>query len=786
MDTWQVSSRKIIHNILVVLFLFIPVLQAFGQYATPAPAPQIQLPTGSPPAPETVPHFPDRITTFVWRNWNLVSLEKLAQVLKTTPSNVQKTALSLGLPEYRKPTWTTEQIYITLIRRNWHLLPYEQIMELTDMTPERLNVALREDDFLWVKLGNLKPECEPLYYQPPSKEVKKRVNEIKRTISEILSRPTSEESRFAFMDKLKSTDSTALNEKTPDTAANKLRFIYSYFTLYGDPLSNDADVFPAGLLEKLSGSGVNGVWLHVLLRDLAPGGKAFPEFGKGHEKRLATLRKTVETAKKYNIDVFLYLNEPRAMPNSFFTNADIPGRNLTMGVREGDYNALCTSNEDVRTWIKDALSYIFTEVPGLGGVFTISGSENLTYCNSHGNWQQCPHCKERSGAEVIADANALIAEGVHRASPDAKVIVWDWGWNGHGIATDVIEKLPGDVWLMSVSEWALPIERGGIHSTVGEYSISSVGPGPRAQQHWQAAKAKGLKTAAKVQLNCTWEIAAVPYVPVMDLIAEHCSNLTERDVDGYLLSWTLGSYPSPNLEIPQLFDHQPVPSKEEALNKLASKRYHPEGVALVRKAWTMMSDAYREYPYSGGVVYNAPVQTGPANLLRLEATGYRATMTGIPYDDLNTWRDIYPAEIFAQQFEHIAAGFAEAIPVLEKAISFAKSDKYAEASDELRYAKVVRNHFASVANQVRFIMFRDAYHSPDTNSEQKKELITQMQSLVANEVELTKALYALVLDDSRIGFEPSNQYFYVPNDLLEKIINCRYITEKLKNIVSLR
>ena len=47
-----------------------------------------QLPEGNAPAPELVPHFPDRLHTFVWRNWNLVRLEKLAQVLKTSPSNI--------------------------------------------------------------------------------------------------------------------------------------------------------------------------------------------------------------------------------------------------------------------------------------------------------------------------------------------------------------------------------------------------------------------------------------------------------------------------------------------------------------------------------------------------------------------------------------------------------------------------------------------------------------------------------------------------------------------------
>ncbi len=71
-------------------------------------------------------------------------------------------------------------------------------------------------------------------------------------------------------------------------------------------------------------------------------------------------------------------------------------------------------------------------------------------------------------------------EGVHRSAPNAKVMVWDWGWKGHGDASDIIAKLPTSAWLMSVSEWASPIERGGIKTLVGEYSMSALGPGPHA------------------------------------------------------------------------------------------------------------------------------------------------------------------------------------------------------------------------------------------------------------------------------------------------------------------
>ena len=40
---------------------------------------------------------------------------------------------------------------------------------------------------------------------------------------------------------------------------------------------------------------------------------------------------------------------------------------------------------------------------------------------------------------------------------------------------------------------------------------------------------------------------------------------------------------------------------------------------------------------------------------------------------------------------------------------------------------------------------------------------------------LAKRLFALQSEASRIGFEASNQYSFVPLDLVEKILNCRYL-----------
>jgi len=725
---------------------------------------------------------------FVWRNWDVVEPARLAKLLGASAAEVNAIAESMGLPPANDvPPEMKSRGYITLIRRNWHLLPYNQLLELLEMTPEQLAFTLREDDFLWTKLGSLKPQCEPLRYAAPDEAARHRAAEIKQVVETEfgaeLRKPA--EPRFDFVRQLGSISPPVLIEGQGGKATvppeplpagdEQPRFIYSYFALYGDSLLHpELDPYPDGLLKRYSDLGINGVWLQGILRCLAPGGETFPEFGADHERRLANLRDLVQRAKKYGIGVYLYINEPRAMPPEFF---NVEGRSEMAGVGEGGFTALCTSHPAVRQWMSDALAYVFREVPDLAGAFTITASENLTNCASHYQQKSCPGCKNRTDAEIIAEVNAVIADGVHHGNPNAKVLAWDWGWRRHGDARDICAKLPESVWLMSVSEWDLLIDRGGIKLKVGEYSMSAVGPGPRANRHWKSAKESGLKTAAKVQVNNTWELSTVPYLPVMDLVAEHCRNLASAGVDGMMLSWTLGGYPSPNLEIAACFKANPTPDIDEVLDAVALERYGPDGAPFARKAWTAFSTAYRQYPFDASVLYYSPIQVGPANPLYPEKTGYRATMTGIPFDDLKTWRGPYPAGVFVAQFEKVAAGWLQGIPDLQAAVEKAPPNRCQEAQADLRYAQAAYAHFQSAANQARFVMARDALagHSDKLSPDERRRLLNEIKRCLESEIALAHRLCRLAREDSRIGFEAANQYFYLPLDLVEKVINCRWL-----------
>lgn len=734
------------------------------------------LPQGPEPEPVAVPHFPSRLHAFLWRNWGLVPEERLARLLQAPLEDLRAVAASLGLPHEPAVDPAMERRgYLTLIRRNWHLLPYGQILDLLEWTEGELAYTLREDDFFWIKLGRLKPKCAPLRFRKPTAAEAEHAGRIRDYVVAQFGESWHEETdpRFGFVDRLSRGLSPPGEDTAESASADSLspRFLYSYFALYGDPLLEpDLDPFPAGYLERLAAVGVDGIWLQGILRRLAPS-RLFPEEGKLADRRLENLRQLVERAAKYGVGVFLYFNEPRAQPLAWFESHP-----ALRGVQERDVAALCTSTDEVRSFLREGTSYIFRKVPELRGIFTITASENLTNCWSHRAGGGCPRCRDRTAAEVIAEVNVCLAEGARAGSPRAEFIAWDWGWDTAWVEP-IVKALPDGVRLQSVSEWSLPIERGGIQAEVGEYSISAVGPGPRATRHWAIAKERGLPLGAKVQINNTWEISTVPYVPALELVAEHLHRLRSTGVTSLMLSWTLGGYPSVNLELASEFYGPSPPSPQEALERVAKRRYGAQSAAALR-AWKIFSGAFAEYPFHIRVLYAGPQQLGPANLLYPERTGYHASMVGFPYDDLDAWRAVYPPEVFAAQFEKMAERWQEGLEALESAIPKLDDALRPEALRDLDVARACRLHFASIACQARYVIARNTLLDTEDPELHERES-RRIRGLVSREENLAAGLFEIARRDSRIGFEASNHYYYLPRDLLEKAICCRYLLDKV-------
>ncbi len=732
-----------------------------------------KLPTGPTPEPVPLPHFHDRLHAVVWRNWTLVPIERIAATLNAPVAQITRLGKEMGLGN--PPSIAPDQIRrtaLTVIRRNWHLLPYSQILTLLQWTEEKLAFTLQEDDFLYIKLGSLKPNCPVVHWNPAlhdSNAAKDARKTWQRRLGQELGRtlPQPRQPLFGFLNEL---NQPAPPTPVRDRGALSPRFCYPYFALYGDPLLDEGtDLLPDGYLARMADSGADGIWIQGVLTLLAP----FPwepERSKGWRQRRRNLLRIAQAAKERGIGVWIYLNEPRMLPTGFFDKHP-----ELRGVGFGDSTCLCVSAPDVRRWLVEGVESLCRDVPELAGIFTISASENPTNCFSHGRGRECPRCGPRGATAVIADTNSAMAEGVARSGAPTRFVAWDWGWPDND-AEAIINALAPNTAVMSVSEWSLPVRRGGVDSVIGEYSLSAIGPGPRATRHWGWARKRGLSTIAKTQLAVTWELGSVPYIPAVDNAARHAANLRSAQIDGLMLGWTMGGWPSPNLEVVGAIASQPgTPDPEQAQLRVAERRFGKMAAPGVVAAWKSMSSAFAEFPYHITVVYNAPMLLGPSALLWEKPTGYRATMAGYPYDDLDGWRAQFPSEVFAGQFEKVADGFANGARAIAALASRSTGEHRRELQREAGVAEACSLHFGSAGRQARFVTARRVL---ETTGAARTAAVATLDSLLHAEIKAAKRLLELQSDDPRIGFEASNQYYYVAADLAEKIVNCIDLRER--------
>ena len=739
-------------------------LFVFAAQASVAASENVRLPgeDGTKPAVACAP-FPDALSAFVWRNWPVVDVGRMAQAIGAEKSALEEIAREMSLPVPQpavSPYWRRKG-YITVVKRNWHLLPYGQLLTMLDMTRAELAYSLVEDDFLFSKLGNTKPFCAPVVCSPEiaGKGRARRLEIAKVLKGDGIAPMAPEEPRFRFVEELSELPAYAQKRISQNKGGTfDLRLIFSYFADYGDPLWDDEiGSYPEGLLFRLAENGVNAVWLHTVLSTLTRD-PSYPEFGEGCERRIANLRKLVARAAKYGVKVYLYMNEPRAQDERFFEQ---PGRMEMRGAKRtsgGLGYARCTSHPETRRWLRESLRQVFSQVPGLGGVFTITMSENLTNCASRWKRDTCSCCKNRKVGDIVAEVNRTIWDGVKAGDPNAEVIAWDWAWPKDE-REDIVAQLPEkSCRVMSVSEIGVSFERGGVKGEINEYSLSAPGPSERAKAIWAVSREHGMKTAAKVQAALSWEMSAVPYLPVMDIVAEHASNLANWGVDGVMLSWSLGSAPTPNLAI--YADCRKGEGKEPLLNRLAERFYGRNGVGPARAAWTAYSEGFREYPFHISSVYCGNHTLGPANPLYLEPSGWTASMVGYPFDDIKRWRAIYPEDVWIGQMEKVRDGFVKGNTEFAALVASLDGERRKAAERELGLFRAIENHFRSVVDQGKFVMAR--------NKGDKDEML----DCTKRELETARRHLSLVRADSRIGYECSNHYYYIPQDIIEKVLNC--------------
>ena len=704
-----------------------------------------------PPVNETLhvdfPHFPSRFHAAVFRLWETVSAERIASALGTDIETVTSAAETMGLPAQKYTERWAERGYITTIRNAWHILPYEQLLAVLGFTEDRLAVSLKEDDFLGVKLGNAKPYCEPIAPTALSEAGEEQLRKIRKTVTGGFAPLFSGAAPFDFF--------TASDRKgAVEGESDDLRMIYSYCGLYASVLDEDPAIsYPDALLSMYRDAGVNAIWLPVVLYQMVP----FPfdeKRSEGYEMRQENLRTLIRHAKEYGIAVYLYLNEPRSMPLDFFAeHPDLCGKT------EASCASLCSSDPRVIEYLRYAVRTLCESVPGIGGFFTITCSENLTHCKSHRSKPPCPRCSDLSIVKIVSEINTAISEESRRVDPSIRTVAWTWAWDDFMTQDEIracIAALPKEIIVQCNSEAQKPYTVGGVSGTIQDYSMSIPGPAPLAESIWKTATEYGHEVSAKVQINVTWECSTVPFLPVFDLIREHMQGLRETGVRHLMLSWTLGGYPSVNLRVASdcLLD----PS-EERYRALMKQEYGKDAETVMQAA-RIFSDAFREFPFHIHTLYKGPQNAGPSNLLYEEPSGMRATMTCYAFDDLDAWRSIYPREIYRDQLRMLCEKWREGLKLLD----------------------TVENRELKRAALGGYLLFYSSYLQTDFIMSREIGDTVRMLEIAREEAENARLMYGLMQESALFGYEAANHYYFNKGMLMEKAVSCAYLGERLREM----
>ncbi len=704
------------------------------------------------------PWFPTRAQCFIYRNWGIVTPQRMAEVLESTVETVlsMADAMGLDLEETVLPQWHTRG-YITLIRNNWHLLDYDQLCVLLGWTREYLSYILKEDDFLYVKLGDNKPDCPHLQIEALDEEGEKRTQAICALTKEIYKNSNQVTVQpFDFFAK------TAFEDATPQNTDNDIRYLYSYCALYGDTFFDRAliDVsFPDEMLKAYQNLGVTGVWTQAVLSKIAP--HPFePSLSEGYEKRMEGINYLIEKLARYHLKLYLYINEPRTLPKSLIAeHPDIWGHQFDNGEV-----ALCMQVPKVQQYLKESIAYVVRNAKGLGGFFTITASENPTNClyasvASPDFQTNCPRCKDKTAAETYALVNRLIKEAVDSVDPSVRVIAYAWSWKE--VSNDVLEHLPKGISVARVSEEACGKNIGGVDVSVLDYSISIEGPSNITKEFLKNVKEHNMEAIAKLQLNNTWELATVPYIPAFEKYYRHVRRyLEEGFVSGFMYTWTLGGYPSPVFEMIRTMCQRKdtIPSLTEIYERI----FAGADIDKVSKVLHIFSEAFDKYPFHITSAYLGPQHAGPSNLMFAQSTGWTATMTCYPYDDLEGWRSVFPAEVYIEQLRKMAEEWKVGLDLL-KTMDLSSNKYLPELYDT---AEGCYLNFQSMYNQSLYVhKLRDAGNYGD---------------LLKQETELAYSLMNLMARNATIGYEAANHYFYAKSNVMEKIVNCAYLKENLK------
>ena len=530
---------------------------------------------------------------------------------------------------------------------------------------------------------------------------------------------------------------------------------------FGDELLDDIDYYPDEYLNRLAHNGTNGLWIYTSFRALIDMPQ-FPQNKADCARRIAKLSRVVERCRRYGVKVYIFAIEPMGLLDEEASNYT----HMLGGSIINDRHPICMRQESSRDYIIGAVEKLFQTVPGLGGYISITAGERTTSCPSVSSYVNCPRCSRYSRGENLAYVVDCIKEGIRRAGTGADFISWTYShryWAEQDVR-EYAQKAPTDVILMQ------NFEDGGINMQLGkprvanDYWLSYVGPCNHYIATAEEAKKRGCEMWAKLQVCNSHELATVPYIPVPGILFDKYKLARELGTTGVMECWYFGNYPSlMNRASSALSFLESFEDKDSFLLECAARLYGQSHAASVAAAWRTFEEGYKNYPTNVMFNYYGPMHDGVVWKLSL-----------LPKNNplSRTWRleDVPDGDRIG---ECLFRGHT-----LDEAILLSRSIcrhwqrglsllQLPEGNELLVLSQALAVLFASGSNILEFYRLRAQLGKEDGDA---AAILSQMRSLVLDELANTQKMHALSTRDPRLGYHSEAEGFkFFPEKLADRI-----------------
>jgi hypothetical protein len=549
-----------------------------------------------------------------------------------------------------------------------------------------------------------------------------------------------------------------------------------------DELLDDVDYYPDEYLNRLAHEGLNGLWLTIAFSDLCR--TSITELAPDAEKRLAKLRRTVEKCLRYGIKTYIFCIEPRSIaPDSELARKH---PELKGAVAWDGKHCFCPSSDTAKNYLYEAVNWMFSQVPGLGGMINVSFGERVTTCASSFYGQDCPQCAKKSPGEIIAPTLEAMERGMHDASPDAELISWlyvpqNGPENDHSEEmVDVAAKLPGNIILQYNFESGGSKEQLGKPRHAGDYWLSYTGPSAIYARIAEKVLTGGNKISAKTQVACSHELATIPFIPAPGLLYRKYREMRRLGVSCVMQCWYFGNYPGiMNKAAGELAFENFADSEADFLLRLARPEWGKYAPQVV-EAWGLLTDAYSNYPLDNMFQYYGPMHDGVVWPLYL-----------VPEDKAlaPTWRLDYGTS--GDRYGECLGRFAfEDVLTLSAKIALdwgqgagilcGLRDAFRDNPERLKdidLTEALGILFESGYNILKFYSLRELLLDDDSGA--WPDALVQMADIVKEEIKRSGRILELCESDSRLGFHSEAEgYKFFPAKLAWRIEQLQSLLEK--------